>query len=316
MALPLGPLATTYPDPNIEALDKRFPRQQNAGIERIATGCRWNEGPVYFPAGGYFLWSDIPNNRIMRWLEDDGHVSVFRAPSNYANGNARDLQGRLITCEHETRRVTRTEPDGAVTILIDQFEGKPLNAPNDVTVAPDGAIWFTDPGFGIEGEYEGHRAAAELPPNVYRLDLQTGRATIAADDFLRPNGLAFSADGAALYIIETGLADRGPAQIRKFKADDGKLSGGAIFADGFAPGILDGIRTDGQGNIWCAHGWADPAENGVHCYSPDGALLGKIHLPEPCANLCFGGPKQNRLFMTAGTSIYALYLNVQGALCL
>jgi gluconolactonase len=313
MSLPLGPLATTYPDPAIEKLDKRFPSQNNAGIERLATGCRWNEGPVYFRDGGFFLWSDIPNNRIMRWLEDDSRTSIFRAPCNYANGNTRDLQGRLITCEHDSRRVTRTEPDASLTILIDQFEGKPLNAPNDVVVAQDGAIWFTDPGYGIDGNYEGHTARAELPANVYRLDPQTGAAKIAADDFTRPNGLAFSADGATLYITDTGITEGGPAHIRKFTVDSGKLSGGVIFAEGFAPGFVDGIRTDMAGNLWCARGWADSAENGVHCYSPAGELLGKIHLPEPCANICFGGAKRNRLFMAAGTSIYALYLNIQGA---
>src|SRR5215468_10373907 len=193
--LSLGPLpGTRYPDPRVEALDPRFKYKiGNAAIERIATGFRWAEGPVYVRDGGYLLWSDIPNNRIMRWSEDDGHLSVFRYPSNYSNGNTRDREGRLITCEHDSRRVTRTEHDGAITVLIDSFQGRKLNAPNDVVVAADGAIWFTDPGYGIFGNYEGHLAEPELPPRVYRLDPKTGQATIVADDFDKPNGLAFSA---------------------------------------------------------------------------------------------------------------------------
>ncbi len=196
MSLPLGNLPDTrYPDPHIERLDPRFIYQQgNAAIERIATGFRWAEGPVYFRDGGFLVFSDIPNNRMMRWLEEDGHLSVFRAPSHYANGNTRDREGRLITCEHDTRRVTRTELDGRVTVLIDRFEGKPLNAPNDVVVASDGAVWFTDPGYGIDGPYEGHKAEAELPRNVYRLDAASGAAHVLADDFVRPNGLCFSPD--------------------------------------------------------------------------------------------------------------------------
>src|SRR5712671_2040033 len=201
--LPLGPLpGTRYPDPRIEALNPRFKYKiGNAYIERIATGLRWAEGPVYFRDGGYLLWSDIPNNRIMRWSEDDGHLSVFRSPSNYSNGNTRDREGRLITCEHDARRVTRTEHDGTITVLMDSYNGKKLNAPNDVVVAADGAVWFTDPGFGIFGNYEGHLAEPELPPRVYRFDVKSGQATIVADDFDKPNGLAFSADEKKLYII-------------------------------------------------------------------------------------------------------------------
>jgi gluconolactonase len=304
---------TRYPDPRIESLDKRFAHQTNAAIERIAGGCRWNEGPVYFRDGGYLLWSDIPNNRIMRWLEDDGHVSVFRAPSNYANGNTRDRQGRLITCEHDSRRVTRTELNGEITCLIDQFDGKRLNAPNDVITASDGSIWFTDPGYGIDGNYEGHAAAFDLPTRVYRLDAGSGACRIVADDFVRPNGLAFSPDEAILYISDTGITHGGPAHIRCFNVENGSLSGGRLFTENFAPGFADGVRVDIKGNLWCATGWANPAQDGVHCYSAAGELLGKIHLPEPCSNLCFGGKKRNRLFMTAGTSIYALYVNTQGA---
>ena len=206
LSLPLGHLpGTRYPDERIEAFDKRFPRQGNAGIERIATGFRWAEGPVYFRDGGYLLWSDIPNNRIMRWLEEDGHVSEFRRDANYTNGNTRDLQGRLISCEHDTRRVVRTELDGTITTLIDRFEGRLLNAPNDVVISSDGAGWFTDPGYGIDGDYEGHKARPELQANVYRLDPRTGEARVVADDFVRPNGLAFSPDETRLYIVDSGL---------------------------------------------------------------------------------------------------------------
>jgi gluconolactonase len=314
--LPLGDLPNwRYPDPRVEALDRRFKaRIGNAAIERIATGLRWAEGPVYFRDGGYLLWSDIPNNRIMRWLEDDGHVSVFRANSNYANGNTRDREGRLITCEHDSRRVTRTEADGAITVLIDSFQGKKLNAPNDVVVASDGAIWFTDPGYGIFGNYEGHLAEPELPPRVYRLDPRSRQATIVADDFDKPNGLAFSADETKLYIIDSGLTHGGRANMRVFDVNGGKLANSKVFAENFAPGFTDGVRTDVDGNVWCSMGWADPNEDGVRCYAPNGDLIGKIHLPETCANLCFGGRKRNRLFMTASTSVYATYVETQGSL--
>jgi gluconolactonase len=312
--LPLGPLpGTRYPDPRVEKLDKRFPKQGNSGIERIATGFRWAEGPVYFRDGGYLVWSDIPNNRMMRWLEEDGHVSVFRAPSNYSNGNTRDLEGRLLTCEHDARRVTRTEHDGRIAVVMDSFDGKKLNAPNDIVVTSDGAIWFTDPGYGIDGEYEGHADKFELPANVYRFDPKTGRATVAADDFVRPNGLAFSPDEKLLYIVDSGLTHGGPAHIRVFDVVANKLRKGRVFADDFAPGFTDGMRVDVKGNVWCSMGWADPAEDGVRCYAPDGDLIGKVHLPESCANLCFGGKKRNRLFICASTSVYALYVDIQGA---
>jgi len=314
--LPLGDLPNwRYPDPRVEVLDKRFrAKVGNAAIERIATGFRWAEGPVYFRDGGYLLWSDIPNNRIMRWLEEDGHLSVFRANSNYSNGNTRDREGRLITCEHDSRRVTRTEPDGTITVLIDSFQGKKLNAPNDVVVAADGAIWFTDPGYGIFGNYEGHLAEPELPPRVYRLDPRSGQATIVADDFDKPNGLAFSADEKKLYIIDSGLTHGGRANMRVFDVNGDKLANNKVFAENFAPGFTDGVRTDIDGNVWCSMGWADPKEDGVRCYAPNGDLIGKVHLPETCANLCFGGKKRNRLFMTASTSVYATYVETQGAL--
>jgi gluconolactonase len=312
--LPLGPLAgTRYPDPRIEKLDKRFPKQGNAGIDRIATGFRWAEGPVYFRDGGYLVWSDIPNNRMMRWLEEDGHVSVFRPHSNYSNGNTRDREGRLLTCEHDARRVTRTELDGRITVVMDNFNGKKLNAPNDIVVASDGAIWFTDPGYGIDGEYEGHTDKFELGTNVYRVDPKTGRATVAVDDFTRPNGLAFSPDEKLLYIVDSGATHGGPAHIRVFDVVANKLRKSRVFADDFSPGFTDGMRVDVKGNVWCSMGWADPLEDGVRCYAPDGDMIGKVHLPETCANLCFGGKKRNRLFMCGSTSMYALYVDIQGA---
>ena len=314
--LPLGDLPNwRYPDNRIEALDKRFKyKVGNAAIERVATGFRWAEGPVYIRDGGYLLWSDIPNNRIMRWLEDDGHVSVFRAPSNYSNGNTLDREGRLITCEHDTRRVTRTEHDSTITVLIDGFQGKKLNAPNDAVVAADGAIWFTDPGYGILGHYEGHKADLELPPRVYRLDARTGQAAVVAEDFDKPNGLAFSPDEKKLYVVDTGITHGGRSNLRVFDVNGDKLANGKVFAEDFAPGFSDGVRTDVDGNVWCSMGWADPKEDGVRCYTAGGELIGKIHLPETCANLCFGGKKRNRLFMTASTSVYAVYVETQGAL--
>jgi gluconolactonase len=313
--LPLGDLpGSRYPHSAVERLDPRFTaRQGNAAVERIATGFRWAEGPVYVADGGYLLWSDIPNNRIMRWLEDDGHVSVFRAHSNHANGNTRDRDGRLVTCEHDSRRVTRTERDGRITVLMDQHQGCRLNAPNDIIVASDGAVWFTDPGYGIDGFYEGHPAEPELPRNVYRLDPSTGAATVVADDFHHPNGLALSPDETRLYVVDSGITHGGPSHIRVFDVAGSALRNGRVFAEDFAPGFTDGLRVDVDGNIWASMGWADPSQDGVRCYAPDGALIGRIHLPEACANLCFGGRKGNRLFMAASTSVYALYVNTTGA---
>jgi gluconolactonase len=300
-----------YPDPDVVALDPRFTfGVGTGGIERISTGHRWCEGPVYFRDLRCLIWSDIPNDRMLRWSEDDGRVSVFRQPSNYANGNTRDNGGRLITCEHDTRRVTRTEYDGSMTVIADRYQGKPLNAPNDVVVSPDGAIWFTDPGFGILGNYESSgKRPLELPTNVYRVDPHSGRIAVVADDFERPNGLAFSPDHQKLYVADSG----GPAHIRAFDVAGGsKLTGSKVFAE-CKPGLADGLRTDVAGNVWCSYGWGNAAEDGVRCYAPDGTLLGKILLPETAANLCFGGPKKNRLFICASTSVYAVYLNDSGA---
>ncbi len=306
-----------YPDPAIEVVDDRFApyRLGSAALERLCTGMRWAEGPVWFGDGRYLLWSDIPNNRIMRWDELSGTTSVYRTPANNSNGHTRDRQGRLISCEHDARRVTRTEHDGTITVLMDSYDDKPLNAPNDVVVHADGSIWFTDPGYGILMNYEGHRADFELPRNVYRLDPRSGRATVVLGDFDRPNGLCFSPDWSKLYVVDTGSAAKpeGTSPIHVFDVtDDGKLTNGQLFVD-MKPGSSDGIRCDTAGNLWSAAGWGGADFNGVHCFAPDGDLIGKIHLPEPCANLCFGGVKKNRLFMTASQSVYSLYVEAVGA---
>ena len=305
-----------YPDPDVQTLDRRFKYTVgNAAIERVTSGLRWCEGPVYFRDLRCLLWSDVPNNRIMRWDEDNGAVSVFREPSNYANGNTRDNEGRLVTCEQDTRRVTRTEHDGTLTVLVDHYRGKPLNSPNDVVVASDGGVWFTDPGYGIQSNYESSKQRPfELPTNVYRWDPRTGMPAVVADDFVRPNGLAFSPDESLLYIIDSGLAFGGPSNIRVFEVEhgQGRLRKGRVFAQ-LQPGTTDGVRTDVAGNVWCSYGWGDPREDGVRCYAPDGDLIGKIHLPETAANLTFGGEKKNRLFICASTSVYSLYLNDVGA---
>ena len=306
-----------YPDPAVEVVDPRFGKyvQGNAAVERLYTGTRWSEGPVWFGDGRYLLWSDIPNNRMLRWSEDTGEVSVFRNPSNYSNGNYRDRQGRLLTCEHDSRRLTRTEYDGTITVLMDGFQSKKLNAPNDLAVHSDGAIWFTDPGYGIMSNYEGHKAAFELPAVVYRLDPKTHEATIVASDMAKPNGICFSPDEKLLYIVDTGTPKRSSEvhPIRVYDVVDGvRLKNGRLFVD-MTPGSSDGIRCDVDGNVWSAAGWGAADFNGVHVFAPDGKLIGKIHLPEMCANLCFGGAKKNRLFMAASQSLYAVYVNAEGA---
>jgi gluconolactonase len=306
-----------YPDPAVEVIDPRFTKYKvvNAAVERLYTGTRWAEGPVWFADGRYLLFSDIPNNRILRWLEETEEISVFRSPSNYSNGNSRDRQGRLITCEHDTRRVTRTEYDGTITVLMDRFEEKKLNAPNDLAVHSDGAIWFSDPGYGIMSNYEGHKAPFELPARVYRLDPKTGEATVVATDMDKPNGLCFSPDEQRLYIVDTGMPKRtgDPRPIRVYDVVDGmRLKNGRLFAN-MSPGSSDGIRCDVDGNVWSAAGWAGEGYNGVHVFAPDGTLIGKIHLPETCANLCFGGAKKNRLFMAASQSLYSIFVETQGA---
>jgi gluconolactonase len=319
--LPLGPLpGSRYPDPHIESLDKSFKGSPGTGaVERIATGFRWAEGPVYFPAGRYLLFSDIPNNRIMRYSEDDGHLSVYRQPSMNSNGNTIDREGRLLTCEHSGRRVTRTELDGSITVIADKYQGKKLNAPNDIVVASNGTIWFTDPGYGIKGDYEGLKEPFEQDKhNVFRVDPKSGEIKVVADDFVMPNGIALSPDEKKLYVIDTGLTEgeKNPAWIRVFDVDidAGKLSNGKVFANDFAPGFTDGMRCDTDGNVWCSMGWGDPKEDGVRCYNPEGHLIGKIHTPETVANVCFGGQQRNRLYICGSTSLYALYTSAQGAM--
>lgn len=305
-----------YPDPAVEIVDPVFAScvQGAAALERIYTGARWTEGPVWFGDGRYLLWSDIPNNRMLRWTEETGAVSVFRSPSQRSNGNTRDRQGRLISCEHETRRVTRTEHDGSITILMDNFQGKRLNAPNDVVVHPDGHIWFTDPGYGILTHYEGIKAEFELPTQVYRLNPETGAATVVTDEPEKPNGLCFSPDYRKLYVTDTGVSHKPghPRQILVYDVvDNARLVNGRVFCD-MGPAVADGIRCDTAGNLWSSAGWAGEGFDGVHIFDPAGVLIGKIHLPEAVSNLCFGGVKRNRLFITASQSVYALYVEAQG----
>jgi gluconolactonase len=302
-----------YPDPAIQTLDPRFAKYRIAqsSVERLATGCRWSEGPVWFGDGRYVLWSDIPNNRILKWEEETGAVSVFRRPSNNANGNSRDRQGRLVTCEHDSRRVTRTEYDGSITVLCDSYEGKRLNSPNDVVVKSDGTIWFTDPPFGIGGNYEGHVAESEINPNVYRFDPSSGALGIVADDIPGPNGLAFSPDERVLYVVASRAEPN--REIRAFDVVDGvRLTHGRVFIDADR-GTPDGFRVDVDGNLWCGWGMGDPELDGVRVFDPAGAPIGHIRLPERCANLCFGGRYRNRLFMAASHGLYSVYMNVQGA---
>jgi gluconolactonase len=280
--------ATYYPDPAIHALDPRFEKYwlKLSAVERLTTGLRWAEGPVYFGDGRYLLCSDIPNQRILKWEEETGAVSIFRKPSNFANGNTRDRQGRLVTCEHGGRRVTRTEYDGS--------------------------IWFTDPVFGLLGNYEGYKAEPELDMNVYRIDGATGKATVVAEGVLGPNGLAFSPDEKILYVIESRGVPTRKILAYDVSASGDKLSNKRVFVDA-GPGTPDGFRVDIDGNLWCGWGMGDPELDGVVVFAPDGVMIGRIALPERCANVCFGGVKRNRLFMAASQSIYALYVNTQGA---
>jgi gluconolactonase len=302
----------SYPDPGVELLDPGFARYRlfNASVERLAEGTRWGEGPVWFGDGRYLLWSDIPNDRILRWDEATQAVSVFRQPSGRANGHTRDRQGRLISCEHLHRRVTRTEYDGAITVLIDRYQGRRLNSPNDVVVKSDGSIWFTDPPFGLLSDYEGERAPSELPACIYRLD-PSGQANVVADDVAGPNGLCFSPDEQILYVVESrGEPTR---KIRAFDVVDGHtLVRNRVLVDA-GPGTPDGMRCDEDGNIWAGWGMGDPALDGVMVFNPHGTPIGRIALPERCANVCFGGRYRNRLFMACGHGLYALYVNTRSA---
>ncbi len=309
-----------YPDPAIEVLDERFLKLRlfSAGVEQLVTGLRWAEGPVWFGDGRFLLVSDIPNNRILRWDETSGVTSVFRSPSNHANGHARDRQGRLIGCEHHSRRITRTEYDGSITVLADRFDGKRLNSPNDIVCQRNGTIWFTDPSFGILGHWEGDPAEPELPHAVYRLDPASGELQQAITGLAAPNGLAFSPDESILYVVES-RAEPHRLIWAWDVAPDGSLSNKRIAVDANGHGAFDGIKVDIAGNLWCGFGStgaiaADPSElDGVRVFDPSGTVLGHIHLPERCANLCFGGAKNNRLFMASSHSVYALFVNTQGA---
>lgn len=304
-----------YPDPDVVVLDKRWAGQiGNTPIQRLYTGTLWAEGPAWSAQGRFLLWSDIPNNRQMRWLEEDGHVSVFRDPSGYSNGNTFDYEGRQVSCQHANRRVVRYEHNGSVTVIADKWQGKPLNSPNDVVVHPDGAIWFTDPAYGIHGNYEGYQAAQELKEVVYRVDGRTGKMDIATDALTTPNGLCFSPDYRKLYITDTSAArdikvcdvvdGRTLRNVRKFTS---------MEIPGKGSGLADGIRADIEGNIWAGAGWAGPGYDGVHVFAPGGERIGMILLPEICANLCFGGTKRNRLFMASSQSLYAVYVGTRGA---
>jgi len=305
-----GATPLRYPDPDLIALDRSFQRYIlfNTPIRRHHTGTLWAEGPAWNGVGRYLVWSDIPNNRQLRWIEDDGRVTEFRNPSGNSNGNTFDSQGRQISCEHGGRRVVRYEYDGSVTVIADSFEGKPLNSPNDAVVAPDGSVWFTDPPYGIRGNYEGSQAESELPFSVYRVDPANGEISRVTDEIGAPNGLCFSPDYSQLYVADTGSG----REIKVWDVDGSRLRNGRRHAQLTLPGTdsvtsADGIRCDVDGNIWAG------ARPGVQIIAPDGATIGVIRLPEVCANVCFGGTRRNRLFMTASQSLYSVYVGVRGA---
>jgi len=311
-----------YPDPDIVVIDKQFAKYKigNTPIQRLHTGMLWAEGPAWNGVGKYLLWSDIPNDVQLRWLDDDNHVSVFRRPAGNSNGNTFDWQGRQIACEHGNRRVVRYEHDGSTTVLADAWQGKRLNAPNDAVVHPDdGGIWFTDPGYGSLMDYEGHKGELEIKEAVYRIDAETLEMQMVTDEIFKPNGLCFSPDYKLLYVADTGASHYpdAPKNIKVWDVVDGKaLSKGREFVsmelDGKA-GFADGIRADTDGNIWSSAGWVGDGYDGVHVFSPDGTRIGQILLPEICGNVCFGGPKRNRLFMCGSQSLYAVYVEAKGA---
>jgi gluconolactonase len=299
---------------DFEVLDPRFSALVfgNVHLEKLYTGCRWAEGPAWLAAGRYLVWSDIPNDRVLRWDETDGSVSVFLQPAMNANGHSVDREGRLVSCEHRGRCISRIGFDGGREVLADRYEGKRLNSPNDVVVKSDGSLWFTDPSYGIDSDYEGDASPSEIGAcNVYRLDPDSARVTVVADDFVQPNGLAFSPDESLLYIVDTGLthcAD-GPHHVRRFRvgADGRSVVGGGEVLSTCDTGLYDGLRVDAKGHLWLSAG------DGVHCHAPDGERLGKIRVPETVANVCFGGPKLNRLFICGTTSLYSVYLNTRAA---
>jgi gluconolactonase len=300
-----------YPDPAVVVADESFARYRLplAKVERLGGATRWAEGPVWFGDVRCLIWSDVPGDCMWRWDEESGAIGVYRRPSNNANGNTRDRTGRLVTCEHRGRRVVRTEHDGRLTVLADRFEGKRLNSPNDVVCKSDGSIWFTDPSFGLLSHYEGAIATPELPTNVYRID-PAGALSVVAEGISQPNGLAFSPDESVLYIVESRSV---PRKILAYDVSNGAtLTNRRVLIDAGPKGTPDGFRCDVDGNLWCGWGMGEAGLDGVHVFNPDGRLIGRIDLPERCANLCFGGLHRNRLFMAASTSLYALYVNTQG----
>jgi gluconolactonase len=331
LARDYGPRAqpVRYPDPDIVVLDDSFKKYKigNTTIQRLHTGTLWAEGPAWSAVGRFLLWSDIPNDRQLRWLDEDGHVSTFRTPVGNSNGNTFDFEGRQLSCEHGNRRVVRYEHSGKVSVLADKYEGKPLNAPNDIIVHPDGGIWFTDPGYGILMDYEGHKAEMQLKEAVYRIDPKSGKLSKLFDDMYKPNGLCFSPDYKKLYVADTGAShyDKAPRNIKVYDIIDGtKVGKGREFASMAlkAPegsglksgaGFADGIRADTDGNIWAACGWVGAGYDGVHVFAPDGKRIGLVLLPEIPSNVCFGGAKRNRLFITASQSLYAVYVEAIGA---
>jgi len=336
LARDFGPAAPPqrYPEPDVVALDDLFKKYKigSAPIQRLHTGMLWAEGPAWNGTGGYLMWSDIPNNVQHRWLAEDGHISALRKPAGNSNGNTFDSSGRQLSCEHGTRRVVRYERDGSVTVLAEKFNGKPLNAPNDVVVHPDGGIWFTDPGYGIVGNYEGNKAGKELKEAVYRIDPNDGTVALVTDEIFKPNGLCFSPDYKKLYVADTGASHykEAPKNIKAWDITDGRTLGngrefvsmalevklpGNVVGKRKVAGFADGIRCDTDGNIWASAGWAEVGEgfDGVHVFTPEGQRIGQILLPEVCSNVCFGGPKRNRLFMTASQSLYSVYVEAQGA---
>ncbi len=299
---------------SFEVLNDRFARYAlgNVHLERLYTGCRWSEGPVYVPAGRYLLWSDIPNDRVMRWNESDGSVSVFQSPAMNANGHTLDRQGRVISCEHRGRCVSRIEHDGSRTVLASHFQGRRLNSPNDVVVKSDHSIWFTDPTYGIDSNYEGDAGACEIGASqVYRIDPQSGQVSVVIDHMEKPNGLAFSPDERFLYVVDTGVSHRpdGPRDVRRYalSADGCTVQGTGQLLASASVGLFDGLRVDVEGNLWLGAG------DGVHCLDPEGHLIGKIRVPEVVANVCFGGPKRNRLFICGTQSLYSIYVRTSGA---
>ena len=311
-----------YPDPDLVVIDPRFNKYRigNTPIRRLHTGMLWAEGPAWNTVGRYLVWSDIPNDVQMRWVEDDGHVSTMRRPAGYSNGNTFDWEGRQLSCEHGNRRVVRYEHDGSASVIADKWNGKPLNAPNDIVVHPDGGIWFTDPGYGALLDYEGHKGDLQLKEAVYRVDAKTKKMTLVTDELYKPNGLCFSPDYKKLYICDTGATHypNAPKIIKVWDVADGtSLRNGRQYISmelsGKGAGLADGIRADTDGNIWVGAGWVGAGYDGVHVFAPSGERIGMILLPEICANVCFGGPKRNRLFMTAGQSLYAVYVEARGA---